>query len=298
MTMNALFEAAGISRQAFYDWIRPSDRELARTPKSTVLQMAEQIRLKFLPGSSAREVYFFIRNKHPKFNDLLFGWGKHSFEKLCLNNGMRVEFRRFVPKTTVRGDYIFPNLIEGLTISDFNQVWVSDICYIFGSHGKLVGYATTLIDLYGRKLLGLTFSKTMHAAVTSQEIIRQAFLERKKRHFDGLIFHSDGGKQYIEKIFLAQLTDKHIDSSMAESCYHNAFAESFNDILKNHMMHKLIINSFSQLKQHEQFLKNCYNCYRPHGSLHKMTPNEFEQHSLTLQPNQRTSFKIKVISIK
>lgn len=257
--------------------------------------MAWQIRRNFLPGSSAREVYFYIRDKHKHYDSLLFGWGKHAFEALCLVNGLRIVTKKFVPKTTIRGAFVFPNKIEGLLIRDINQVWVSDICYLFGANGTLVGYATSLLDLYSRRLLGLSFSQTMHAQVTSQEVLRQAFQIRTGTNLNNLFFHSDGGKQYIENTFLTTLKKNGIQSSMADSCYENAFAEAFNDILKNHMLFDLNINSFHQLKKQERFIKECYNCNRRHNSIQKITPCEFEKLLLTLQPCQRTELKIKVI---
>ena len=296
ISMEALYEAAGISRQGFHNWLRPSALELIRTPEKLVIEMAQHVRKAFLPGSSAREVYFYIRKKHKDYNYLLLGWGKHSFEALCLVNGLRIETKRFVPKTTIRGEYVFSNLIEGLQIDDINRIWVSDICYVYGSNGQLVGYATSLIDVYSRLLLGLSFSISMHATVTSQEVLKQAFETRNITHFENLIFHSDGGKQYIEKIFLDALRSRNISSSMADNCYENAFAESFNDILKNHMLFDININSFVQLKQHEKFIKNCYNQNRNHSGILNLTPIEFEQHILTLQQCQRTSLNIKVIT--
>jgi putative transposase len=296
MSMKDLYEAASISRQAFHQWMKPSELQIARTPEPEALEMAEDVRKKILPGSCARELYFYIRKKHPQYNSRLFGWGKHTFEALCLRNGLRVEYRRFVPKTTVRGDFVFQNLVEGMEMSNINQVWVSDICYLFGTNGTLLGYATSIIDLYSRKLLGLSFSQTMHAAVTSQEALRQAYGQRKNYSLENLIFHSDAGKQYIEKGFLASLKNKKIRSSMAESCYQNAFAEAFNDILKNHLLHDLNLNSFAQLKKSEQFIKHCYNNNRPHNSINRLTPNEFEQNISTLQNCQRTRWNIKVVS--
>ena len=293
--MEFLYDAAGLSRQAFHDWLRPSEHQQACTPAAAVVEMARLVRKEFLPGSSAREVYFYIRNKHERYDAMLVGWGKHAFEALCLGNGMRIEVRRFVPKTTVRGDYIFPNRIEGMQLWGINQAWVSDICYLYGANGMLIGYATSLLDLYSRRLLGLAFSQTMHAAVTCREVLRQAYLERAADKFQGLFFHSDGGKQYIEKKFLRALRARGIESSMAESCYENAFAESFNDILKNHILNDLGINSFPQLKKLEQFVKYCYNHNKPNGSLNRRTPVEFEQHILTLQPCQRTKLLVKVI---
>ena len=139
----------------------------------------------------------------------------------------------------------------------------------------------------------------MHASVTSQEIIKQAFEVRnidKNYRFEQLIFHSDGGKQYIEKVFLKNIRHHNIQSSMAENCYQNAFAESFNDILKNHMLFDININSFVQLKGVEKFIKHCYNFNRNHSGVLNLTPNELEQHILTLQQCQRTTLNIEGIA--
>lgn len=293
--MESLYEVAATSRQAFRRWLRRGAARQADTPPQTVLDMAREVRQKYLPGSSAREVYFYIRKRHNQFSFALCGWGKHRFEALCLANGLRIEYRNFVPKTTVRGHFVFPNRIEGLELSGIDQVWASDICYLFGSHGKLIGYATSLLDLYSRRLLGLNFSITMHAEQTSRAVLKQAFDTRQKNAFDNLIFHSDGGKQYIESNFLNALKERKIQSSMAENCFENAFAEAFNDTLKNHMLPEFDLNSFAQLKNIEPLVKDAYNYNKPHNSLNRLTPVEFERSILSLQHCQRTLLKIKKI---
>ncbi len=292
--MEQLYQAADLTRQAFYKWLIPTDRQTERTPDKLVLELARYVRRSYLPGSSAREVYAFIR-KNKQLNPRLIGWGKHAFEELCLASGLRIVSARFRPKTTIRGDYVFPNLIEGIIIKDINLIWVSDICYIFDNNGKLVGYATSLIDLYSRMLLGLNFSKTMRAIDTSVAVLKQAFKIRTKSTLKHTIFHSDGGKQYIYKPFLKLLGSANIKSSMAENCYENPHAESFNDTLKNHILLEFNINSFTQLKKQEKFIKYCYNHYKVHTGIERFTPVEYEQHIQNLKPFQRTKLKIKVI---
>lgn len=290
--MEKLFFAAGITRQSFHQWMQPSLKQMQATPEDMVLNLAQVIQKEFLPGSGAREVYHFIR-KHDIYSNKLNGWGKHAFENLCLNNGMRVQKARFKPKTTIRGEYVFPNKIEGLEINDINRVWVSDICYIFNHKGQLIGYATSMMDLYSRLLLGLNFSRNMTAKDTSLAVLEQAFYMRKKRSFPNLFFHSDGGKQYIEKTFIAKLRKGKIESSMADNCYENPFAESFNDTLKNHILPFFKINSFSQLKKKQYFIKKSYNQYKVHSGINRFTPIDYEQHIGTLKFCQRTSLKIK-----
>lgn len=295
--MEDLYEAAGLSRQAFHQWKQPSQRQLERTPARVVLQLAYHVRSKYLPGSSAREVYYFIR-KRPELSEQLVGWGKHLFEKYCLAKGLRVIPMRFKPKTTIRGDYCFDNLIQGKIITDINQVWVSDISYIFGEAGNLLGYATSLLDIYSRHLIGLSFSRTMQAIDTVHPVLQQAFKTRKihkRKKMPMLIFHSDGGKQYIEKDFIAKLRGADIQSSMADCCYENAFAEAFNDTLKNHMLSDRVLNSFSELKKLESFIKKCYNQYKPHTGIKRATPLEFEKQIQHLKICQRTPLVLKVI---
>jgi putative transposase len=295
MSMETLYEIAGISRQAFHDWKQPSSAALTQTAPQTVLEMAQDVRSRFLPGCSARAVYHFIRKRCDEYNKTLKGWGKHRFEALCLQNGFRIEYKRFVPKTTQRGGIMFKNKIEGMVLNDINQLWASDIAYIVGTNGKLIGYSTTLFDVYSRYLLGLSFSQTMHAKNTSIPVLQQAFKERNLSTFPNLIFHSDGGKQYIEKHFLDMLGEKKIDSSMAHCCYENPHAEALNDILKNHLLPGFNLNSFQQLKNQEQFVKLVFNQNKSHSGIGNVTPAEFERELVNLQPYQRTKLLIKSI---
>lgn len=293
--MEQLYQTAGTFRQAFHQWMQPSSVQILRTPPVMVLDLARKVRRKFLPGSSAREVYAFIR-KTPDLDTKLLGWGKHSFEKLCLNNGLRILTLRFRPITTIRGDYVFDNLIAGRIIRDINKIWVCDICYIFSHEGKLVGYAIAIIDVYSRLLLALHFSKTMTAEDTIIPAFKQALKMRKGVDLTDNVFHSDGGRQFIQKHFLKLLKAQNMLSSMAKNCYENAFAEAFNDTLKNHILTEFTINSFSQLKAQEKFIKFAYNNYKPHTGIRRFTPVDYEKHIANLKSCQRTTVEIKVIA--
>lgn len=291
--MQSLYSAAQTTRQSFHEWKQPSLVQQERVPDKLILQYAQKVQAMYLPGAGARVIYSYIQKHLREYSLSIKGVGKHRFEAICLQNGMRIEYRRFIPKTTVRGDFVFPNLIYGKQLDDINQVWVSDMSYIYGTNGILLGYATSLIDIYSRRLLGLTFSQSMSTKETVQVVLKQALEERKQEKYPDLIFHSDGGKQYIERTFLRTLKDYGILSSMAENCYENPFAEAFNDTLKNHMLHKTEVHTFTQLKKLETHLKHCYNFNKPHGSLNKKTPVEFEQYIQCNQSCQRTILELK-----
>jgi len=116
--MEQLYESAGLTRQAFHGWLSPTTKQLERTSPQLVLELASYVRKNYLPGSGSREVYAFIR-KRKELSSQLIGWGKHAFENLCLASGLRIVSTRFRPKTTIRGHYIFPNLIEGCIVECF-----------------------------------------------------------------------------------------------------------------------------------------------------------------------------------
>jgi len=292
--INFLCRISGMSRQNYYKWKGQTPIEKEQTPAHQVIALALEVRKKYLPGSSARELYYYIR-KHPYLDVQLQGWSKHNFEALCLDNGMRIKYLRFIPKTTQRGSFVFDNQIAGKQIVDINTILVSDICYIFGHQGQRIGYATTLMDVYSRLLLGLHFSQTMQSIDTVIPVFKQAISIRKKESLHGAFFHSDGGKQYISSAFLKLIDSQKMTSSMAAICYENPHAEALNDTLKNHMLTDLNLNSFHQLKKKEKFIKRVYNHNKVHSALGRITPTEFELQLKTIKTCQRTKLIIKEV---
>lgn len=292
--MEHLYYSAGISRQAYSKWDNyVSTKKVVKDVE--VIKLAKQVRKKYLPGAGARQLYKYIR-KNSELDSQLLGLGKHKFESICFNHGMRISARRYVPKTTVHGAYAFQNKIAGSTIYDINKVFVSDICYLFGVYGNLIGYATTCIDVYSRYLLGLAFSRTMQAVETVHPVLKQAFKERKVKTFENTYFHSDQGKQYIEKNFIRSLRKRNIESSMGKSCYENPFAESFNDTLKNHMLNEYNFDNFKQLKRKERFIKHVYNHNKTHSSIGDITPSQFERNLSYVELKNRTGLEMKIIT--
>ncbi len=291
--MEYLYSSAGISRQAYSKWSNYISKKT--TKDKEVVELAKLVKKKHLPGSGVRPLYRYIR-ANPEYDTQLVGVGKHKFESICHNHGMRVVAKKYIPKTTVHGTFAFQNKIEGLIIYGTNQIFVSDISYIFGIYGNLIGYATTCIDVYSRYLLGLVFSRTMKAADTVIPLLKQTFKERGIKTFEGTYFHSDQGKQYIEKNFIKNLRKKNIESSMGRSCYENPFAESFNDILKNHMLIEYNFENFNQLKRKEQFIKYVYNYNKTHSSLGNITPNQFERELCDIETKNRIGLEMKTIN--
>jgi putative transposase len=289
--MEHLYDISQVSRQSFHEWRQPSARQLS--PSAVVLAAARQVRQEELPGVGARKLYRYL-GQHQAHQSVLQGWGKHRFEQLCLHNGLRLVPIRPKIKTTQRGDYVFPNLVSGLEISATDRIWVSDMAYVFCGT-SLLGYTTTVEDAYSRFLLALVVSQTLQADDTIVPAIQQAIQYRNLTSSNNLVFHSDAGKQYIQKRFLKILHHYNIRSSMAENALENAYSERINGTIKNEYIYRMGIRTLEHLQQAKDFIWHSYNFVRPHQSLGFKTPFEFEQQHATLQPCQRTVLKIKEI---
>ena len=68
--------------------------------------------------------------------------------------------KKFVVSTNSKhGYFIYPNLLEEMTLTGLNQVWTADITYIRKENGFV--YLAIILDLYSRKIIGWQISKTI-----------------------------------------------------------------------------------------------------------------------------------------
>lgn len=291
--METLFDISGISRQAFHEQLGLVRQNLGTDSKELLLEQVRRIRSDLLPGEGARKLRTYMLGNE-QYAAMLKGWGKHRFEKLCMTNGLRIVARRNFLTTTRPGKVRFDNLVEGLTINDINQVWVSDISYVF--FGKVfIGYTTTIEDIYSRFLLALVVSRTMRTVDTVIPAVNKALKYRALRSYSNLILHSDRGSQYGASNLLKILDKRNIRSSMATNALENAYAERINSTIKNSYLYRWNVNSFPQLQVYAKKMQDSYNFHRPHDNLNGMNPFAFEQMVATLQPEQKPTLTVKII---
>ena len=187
--------------------------------------------------------------------------------------------KKWVITTDSRHNY---PVVENKLNRDFNvtrsgQVWVSDITYIKTFQGWL--YLTVIIDLYDRKVIGWSFSRSLKAAHTTipawKMAVRNRLITRK------LIFHSDRGVQYACNEFKNMLlSNKLVERSMSGKgdCWDNAVAESFFKTLKvEHVYH----HSYKTFKEAElsvfEYIEAWYNVSRIHTTINTSIRNKREK---------------------
>lgn len=186
--------------------------------------------------------------------------------------------KKFKVTTDSKHNYL---LVENVLNRNFNvtnpsRVWVSDITYIQTKEGFL--YLTTVIDLYDRKVIGWSLSKTMSTQRTSLAAWKMAIKNRPVQK--GLIFHSDRGVQYASKKFANTLESYGVIRSMSRkgNCWDNAVAESFFKSLKTELIYgnNLITKEQMELEVFE-YIEIWYNKKRRHSALNYKTIEEFNK---------------------
>lgn len=263
-----------LSRSGYYAWIDRPESNRDRENRLLVTKIRKS-------HEQSKEIY-----GSPRITDDLIGWGykvsRPRVARLMQANGIKSKIKRKF-KVTTNSDHklpISPNLLDqNFYVSAPNLILVSDITYIRTGEGWL--YLTTIMDLFHRKIVGWSMSRTM----TVQETTLAAMRQYLKTHnpAPGMILHSDRGIQYASKVFRA-LLDKHkIVQSMSGkgNCYDNAVAESFFKTLKTELVYHERYTTRAQARNSIfEYIEAFYNRIRKHSALGYLSPEQYYQQSI------------------
>jgi transposase InsO family protein len=171
---------------------------------------------------------------------------------------------------------IAPNLLERHFEADStDQVWVSDITYIWTARGW--AYLAVIVDLFSRRVVGWSLENHMRT-----ELVLNA-LEMAHGHRSitpGLIFHSDRGVQYASNEFREVLSKHGITQSMSRKgdCWDNAVAESFFATIKRELVRKCLwLNPRAARASIHEYIEVFYNRKRKHSTNGNLSPVDYER---------------------
>ena len=253
------------------------------TSRQNVSQCLQRLRAKTTAADMVVSVAKDIRKKQPKlgcrkiylkaFQHLPLG--RDQCEQILLSSGFRVQFPPNFRRTTYSiGKLYYPNRIEGLTLQGINRVWQSDITYF--EVGDRFYYLVFIIDVYSRRIVGWSVDHSLWAQANLRAL-RKAFCLRGDGPLKELIHHSDRGSQYIDKDYIACLTQHQITPSMCQFAWQNAYCERVNGIIKNEYLNCWKISDLTALRKAVTKAIHLYNYERPHRELpNKVAPAIFE----------------------
>ena len=165
------------------------------------------------------------------------------------------------------GHKIYPYLLRGVSITEPNHVWASDITYVPMAHGFL--YLVAVIDWASRAVLAWRLSNTMDTGFCVA-----ALEEALERHGTPRIFNTDQGSQFTSEAFTARLAAAGVAISMdgRGRFMDNIFIERLWRSIKYEEVH---LNAYADGREARAGIgawMTFYNHRRPHQALNNKMP--------------------------
>lgn len=275
----------GKTRQAFYDHRRRQDRQIVN--ESLLVELVREQR-KQTPGIGGRKLFYLLEDEIMNHH---FSIGRDRFFEVLGKNDLLIRRRKKYATTTQSRHWLkkYPNLTENRPVDKPEQLWVSDITYLYTDRGFC--YLTLITDAYSRKIVGYKLSPSLHATFCV-EALKDALKERMYPDHE-LMHHSDRGLQYCSMSYTELLKKHNVLISMTQNGdpYENAMAERINGILKQEWKLDQTFNSFEHAQQTVHTAIHQYNQYRPHASCDYLTPSQAHQKTGTLPKRWKPKVK-------
>ena len=262
----------GYSKQAYYKHVNHIEKNAV--VEDVVVGLIKKKREIWKRGSG--------RNLHQslkkEFKEHQIKLGRDKFFDVLRQNGLLIKPKRIRAKTTCSYHHFnkYKNLIEAASTKRCNEIWVSDITYIWLKEQDKFCYLNLITDLHSRKIVGHCVYEDL--SVKGSIIALQQALKQRKDKTLPMIHHSDRGVQYCCHAYVKLLQKNKVQISMTQSGdpLENAVAERINRTIKEEFTDDREMH-FCSIELAKTSIKNFVNFYnekRPHRSVNWHTPNE------------------------
>jgi len=280
----------GYSKQAYYKQLHRAENTAAK--EETVVGLIERKRTTWKRGSG--------RNLHkclePELASHGVKMGRDKFFELLQKKHLLIRPKRHSAKTTCSYHHFhkYKNLIQNTVPTRANQVWVSDITYLWLKQQDRFCYLSIITDLYSRKIVGHCVHENLSVRGCI-EALQQAIKNRSDNKPFGLTHHSDRGVQYCCHAYVRMLKKHKVKISMTQSGdpLENPVAERINKTIKEEFTNDRQISfcnvatAKTEIKKFIEF----YNVQRPHRSVEWLTPNQAHQRTGELRRVWKTYYR-------
>ncbi len=269
MSMEAIYKAIGISRQAV--WKHNKKMMDKQSEEVQILSIVIDWRLQH-PKMGSRQVFHGIKSKGINLNI-----GINKFERLLKKNNLnvgKVKSKKPLSSDGKGKDEKYSNLTNGLVLTDINQLVVVDITYYWVDAAW--HYIFCMKDVYSQRVIEIIASDNMETS-NALLCLKSLIKLRGVNALIGCIHHSDNGSQYNANEYKKLLIGTKMLISRAERCEQNGSAEQLNHICKNMYFEAWGVTTFKELKQAVKKFKYLNNKERPIKQLGNISPEQFEK---------------------
>jgi putative transposase len=283
--LRELCRLLGFSRQAYYQYHQSLTKRVLQEDLVIQQVLHHRILQPRIGGCKLHEMIGAFMDEHN------IAMGRDQLLDLLRENNLLLKRRkRNQPITTDSNHWMrkYPDLIKDIRLSRADELWVSDITYIYLPKKKF-GYLSLITDAYSRKIVGFFMNKDLSA---DGPVLALEMALKGRKSDEPLIHHSDRGSQYCSDCYIGLLNGNAIGISMTQSGNprDNAIAERVNGILKQELLEEV----YTDIEQAQQAIITAidtYNRVRPHSSVDMMTPEKAHTQTGQIKRRWKNAFK-------
>ena len=268
LNVSGVLRRLGVSRSGYNSWRerQPSQREQRKNKiKEKICDIYEESHQNY--GA-------------PKITKLLQADGEIISEKTTGNYmremGIKAQWVKPYVNTTVDSDFSceYKNILDEKFNPDSpDAVWCSDITYIWTKEGFV--YLTSIMDLFSRKIIAWTLSKTLETKYVTETINKAKTARNISKP---LVIHSDRGRQYTSNEYIKAIENFICSYSKKAYPWDNACIESFHSLLKREWINRFKIKCYDEAyRLIFEYIETFYNTVRIHSHCGYCSPNDYEK---------------------
>ena len=260
----------GYSKQAYYQSIARKEKQAF--DEYLIVELILQKRIIWKNGSG-RNLFACLQGDFALHGISI---GRDAFFEVLRAHGLLVRRKSRRARTTNSYHHYhrFPNLIEGLSPNGPNQIWVSDITFVWCRNEQCFLYLFLITDMYSRMIVGYAVGQTLEAIWGGQAL--QMAIDQATESLENTIHHSDRGVQYCCGDYIGRLSLHAIRPSMTQHSdpLENPIAERINLTIKDEFMDNYKEGYQSKTQALKELPVNIefYNQVRPHSSVGRIPP--------------------------
>lgn len=268
VSVSRMLKFLGVSRSGYHAWLKrtPTDTgQRRKSVKATIQNIYDESKQNYGAPKITKELH--------KTGEII---SERTVGKYMKQMGIRAQWVKPWTITTMNSD--FSDELQNILDEQFNParpnaVWCSDITYIWTINGFV--YLTSIMDLYSRKIIAWTLSKTLETSCVIDTINKA----KARRNTElPLIIHSDRGSQYVSTAYKEATIKMQRSYSKQAFPWDNACIESFHAIIKREWLNRFKIRDYNQAyRLIFEYVEAFYNTKRIHSHCEYMSPNEFEE---------------------